>query len=835
MVCWNVVLPTSRLADPLPAHSTSREPLNYVSIIENATIGTPSHRVHYQSHFDLTFNLHRQNKQRIKLTLEPNDDVIADGASIQYLGPDGLIARTEPIDRQAHKVYKGEAWLQGSNGIWTNVGWARIMIKRDGIHPLFEGAFVVARDNHHVQLRSNYMSTKHELDPAAEPHDDEYMVLFRDSDIASRPSLVHTELRRSEEFSRTCRSDQLQFNAHPSHPVLRRDVGFWGSMPVASLFGKRQIDTTSGGNSGGVNLSSTIGQTAGCPGTRKVALVGVATDCSYTSTFNSSESAHANVIQQIGLASSVYERTFNISLGLQNLTVSDASCPGTPPAATAWNMGCDGNSTITDRLNKFSQWRGNQNDTNAYWTLLTNCRTGAEVGLSWLGQLCMDQVTASSGEQVSGANVVAKTSTEWQVIAHETGHTFGAVHDCDASVCAQSNSVNSQQCCPLSTTTCDAGSKYIMNPSTSEGITDFSLCSIGNICSALGRNSVKGTCLSDNKGVTTITGHQCGNGIVEEGEDCDCGGAANCGTNNCCDAATCKFKNNAVCDDSNEDCCKGCHFATSGQVCRPSTNVCDPAETCSGTNATCPPDKTAPDGQACGNSSLSLQCASGQCTSRDQQCKTLMGSYTTKNDTYACNSQDCTLSCASPEFGPGVCYSMQQNFLDGTTCGGGGSCGNVSLPLPILPCSPHLPTFPTSPPQPQPSTTSTNPPTPLGPMQKLLHSQRNRLLDLRQQKPSRRPLRRHRRPDPPLHYRLHLPPLPRAQEEAAQEIPTYCAADAAGVGRGAVDEWGEAGWISGRTGISPAAAAGLGRGWRIPAPAAAAVGWAWRVAAAAAA
>ena len=555
------------------------------------------------------------------------------------------------------------------------------MIKRDGVHPLFEGAFSVGQDHHHVQLRSHYMSTKHELDPTAENTGDEYMTVFRDSDIALRPQLDHTELKRSPGSDKSCRAEQLYFNRDPAQTVLKRDVVSWGAASITSLFGKRQIDTNgipSGGNAGVVNLKSTIGQTSGCPSTRKVALIGVATDCSYTGSFNSSESAHANVIQQIASASQLYERTFNITLGLQNLTVSDASCPGTPPPATPWNQGCGGNQTIESRLNTFSTWRGQRNDTNAYWTLLTNCRTGAEVGLSWLGQLCVDDVTSSSGEAVGGANIVARTSTEWQVIAHESGHTFGAVHDCDSQTCASADSVNSQQCCPLSTSTCDAGSKYIMNPSTSEGITDFSPCSIGNICSALGRNSVKSNCLSDNRGVTTITGHQCGNGIVEEGEDCDCGGTANCGGNNCCDPTTCKFKNNAVCDDSNEDCCKGCQFAASGTVCRASTGQCDPQETCSGTGALCPPDQSAPDGQSCGNSSQSLQCASGQCTSRNQQCKTLMGSFTTKNDTYACNSQDCALSCASPEFGPGVCYSIQQNFLDGTVCGGGGRCQNVS-------------------------------------------------------------------------------------------------------------------------------------------------------------
>ncbi len=665
-----------------PASSRSREPLKYLSLIENPEIRTPSHRVHAVSHFDIHFNLH-QSQQRIKLSLEPNHDILAEGATVQYLNSAGEVIGTKQIVRDDHKVFKGDAWVQSHDGSWTNAGWARIVVRRDGTDPLFEGAFTIMHDNHHIQLRSYYMSTKHDLDPDVEHSDDEYMVMFRDSDIGR---IGHTELKRSGDKGFSCRSDKLSFNSNPQHPVfspkLKRDVGFWGSMPVNSLFGKRQIDTPgipSGGNSGGVNLKDSIGSTLGCSLSRRVALIGVATDCTYTGTFNSTQSAHANVITQINTASSLYEKSFNITLGLKDLTVMEAVCPGAPAPATPWNIGCGGtNSSITDRLNTFSQWRGQRKDQHAYWTLLTNCKTGAEVGLAWLGQACVTDVNNAPGEVVSGANVVAKTSTEWQVIAHETGHTFGAVHDCDPSTCSNSNAVNAQQCCPLSASTCDAGSQFIMNPSTGNGITQFSPCSIGNICSAIGRNSVNTSCLQNNKGVVTISGNQCGNGIVEAGEDCDCGGTASCGNNQCCDPATCKFKNSAVCDDSNEDCCKGCKFASSGTVCRPSTGVCDPQETCSGTNATCPPDQTTPNGQSCGNSSVSLQCTSGQCTSRDKQCKTLMGSYTTKNDTYACNSQDCTLSCASPEFGPGVCYSMQQNFLDGTVCGGGGSCVNVS-------------------------------------------------------------------------------------------------------------------------------------------------------------
>jgi hypothetical protein len=527
------------------------------------------------------------------------------------------------------------------------------------------------------------------------------MVIFRDSDIAAEdPMKAELKERRLNQFGRdlACQADRLEFNMDPQHPIFMGPGGdskttynSWGSMSFGNLFGKRAIDSNTGaGNAGGFNLVGTIGSTNGCPNTRRIALVGVAYDCGYSSTFNSTSSANANVITQINTASSLYERTFNITLGLANLTSNDANCPTTPPSSAQWNVPCSNNVDLQDRLNLFSQWRSEKQDNNSHWTLLTNCNTGAEIGLAWLGQACIVGVTSrntSGGAQiVAGANVVARTSTEWQVIAHETGHTFGAVHDCTSQTCSDGTST-AQQCCPLSSTSCDAQEKYIMNPSSAQGITNFSPCSVGNICNAMGSGSVKTTCLTTNKGILLSTGPVCGNGIVEAGEQCDCGGKAGCGNNPCCDPATCKFTSGSVCDDANEECCNKCQLAPRGEVCRPSTGDCDPEEVCSGNSSTCPSDQTSPNGQSCGNG---LTCASGQCTSRDQQCKMLMGSYTSGNETYACDSVDCTLSCASPQFGPGVCYGLQQNFLDGTPCGGGGQCVNVSRFCSFFPLNFHL-------------------------------------------------------------------------------------------------------------------------------------------------
>ncbi|KAG9806555.1 hypothetical protein KCU98_g22567, partial [Aureobasidium melanogenum] len=58
-----------------------------------------------------------------------------------------------------------------------------------------------------------------------------------------------------------------------------------------------------------------------------------------------------------------------------------------------------------------------------------------------------------------------------------------------------------------------------------------------------------------------------------------------------------------------------------------------------------------------------------------------MGGYQgVGNNTSACDSSTCQIKCSSggrsSVFGNNVCFEVQQNFLDGTPCGGGGRCDN---------------------------------------------------------------------------------------------------------------------------------------------------------------
>lgn len=176
------------------------------------------------------------------------------------------------------------------------------------------------------------------------------------------------------------------------------------------VLNKRQLEW----NAWGDNLADNIGNTYGCPQTRQIAYVGIATDCTYTASFNSSDSAQRYILNMVNTASVVFENSFNISLSIQNLTMSNAECPTSISALTDWNTACSVGDLNT-RLETFSSWRSSINDNNAYWTLLTGCSAGAgQVGVSWIGALCNSGASYSA----SSANVVARTQSEWQVFAY---------------------------------------------------------------------------------------------------------------------------------------------------------------------------------------------------------------------------------------------------------------------------------------------------------------------------------------------------------------------------------------------------------------------------------
>jgi hypothetical protein len=103
-------------------------------------------------------------------------------------------------------------------------------------------------------------------------------------------------------------------------------------------------------------------------------LLHLAADCTYTKYYQSKRQAQLQIISDWNSVSALYERQFNIQLGLVNITVMDESCPTTPTSDHAWNRGCSDEYTLDDRLSDFSRWRGTMKDDGvALWHLLSNC------------------------------------------------------------------------------------------------------------------------------------------------------------------------------------------------------------------------------------------------------------------------------------------------------------------------------------------------------------------------------------------------------------------------------------------------------------------------------
>ncbi|KAF7319827.1 Zinc metalloprotease [Mycena kentingensis (nom. inval.)] len=607
--------------------------------------------------FDEVFHLH----------LRPNEHLIHPAARVKYvsLGPDGSsVTRTKPLLRESVKAYLGEVvhpehteqrMREDAAGVVpaphpAELGWARIMVHHQGDidagrAPVFEGAFSSNGIVYHVATKDNYHRNKRPLDPDAESFDivDSELVIWRESDImtAEEELIAHGHL--PPPVPQTCGHDKLAFNTDPAqNPILvkQQDPAQWFDSPF-NLFGTNNISRRDDvvGTGMGTNFVNNIGQTTGCPNTQKVLYMGVSSDCGYTAKYGSHANATTQILNNWNTASSLYKSTFNVSLGIVELQIQDEVCPSPVNTSMPWNVDC---SSVT--LN--------------------------ELGIAWLATLCQQSASGSAPSVVSGTAVSTAGPTEWQVIAHEIGHNFGAIHDC-ADGC---NSTSS--CCPLTANSCDANAQFIMSPVAQKGEKIFSPCSLGNICSLMtGVQRTNTTCLQDpSSTVETISLQMCGNGIVEAGEQCDPGDGVD---SPCCDSETCKFKNNAVCDPESSPCCTNqCNFAPTTQVCRPAVDdKCDKPEMCTGASAACPADITVPNGQSCGGGDLA--CASGMCTSVGLQCQMLGGSM---NLTRACpntGSSSCQVSCQDPR-SSNQCIVLTALLVDGSPCGYGGVCASGS-------------------------------------------------------------------------------------------------------------------------------------------------------------
>ncbi|XP_020930389.1 disintegrin and metalloproteinase domain-containing protein 5-like [Sus scrofa] len=161
----------------------------------------------------------------------------------------------------------------------------------------------------------------------------------------------------------------------------------------------------------------------------------------------------------------------------------------------------------------------------------------------------------------------------------------------------------------------------------SGGVKDFSTCSLDDFKYFAAHSGL--TCLHSillDEPVYKQRRRICGNGILEQGEQCDCGTLENCTHKHCCDPRTCRRKRNKQCG-SGECCTQDCKIRPANVICRKSADECDFIEYCNGTYSHCVADTFARNGQSC--ESGSAYCYGGRCRSFTKQCRNLIGGEST--------------------------------------------------------------------------------------------------------------------------------------------------------------------------------------------------------------
>ncbi|XP_052861925.1 uncharacterized protein LOC128268731 [Anopheles cruzii] len=269
----------------------------------------------------------------------------------------------------------------------------------------------------------------------------------------------------------------------------------------------------------------------------------------------------------------------------------------------------DGGKDISKAISNFNDYTSRnlyKIDKDTTQLLTGETFAGGEVGMSVPETVCTPKAVGISVDMNPyEPHLLAGT------MAHMIGHNIGMGHDDNREECI-----------------CRDWHGCIMSQSI-VGLENvqpykFSECSRQDYIDAL--RIGHGLCLLNKPNEVELR-KNCGNGIVEDDEECDCGSALDCDkTDPCCDGITCKLKKESQC--ATGPCCDKCILKPPGVICRDAHNECDLPEYCSGDSGQCPLDVHKKNGNPCGMNSTGFTtgyCFNGVCPTQAAQCERVWG------------------------------------------------------------------------------------------------------------------------------------------------------------------------------------------------------------------
>ncbi|KAH0509940.1 Disintegrin and metalloproteinase domain-containing protein 25 [Microtus ochrogaster] len=264
------------------------------------------------------------------------------------------------------------------------------------------------------------------------------------------------------------------------------------------------------------------------------------------------------------------------------------------PGVEMWNEGNQVTATSIDGfLTYFCFWKTvalNNRIPNDIAHLLVLYDFDIYLGLAYVGTVCIPSLNCGV-DSLIGSNIFQFGLT----IAHEMGHNLGMSHDSDYCTC---------------------GKEACLMAETNSGIYKFSNCSFAEFWPAYATVN----CMhKEKKPVSKYKLRVCGNGVVDYGEQCDCGSLEMCKNDPCC-MRGCTLRGGAACAFGL--CCQDCQIMPSATVCREQDNECDLPEWCDGHSHECPNDVYLLDGSSCKDGGY---CYEKRCHNRDEQCLQIFG------------------------------------------------------------------------------------------------------------------------------------------------------------------------------------------------------------------